>query len=847
VRRRSAGIAWYRFLVTWRSRRGAYLSVVLLVGLAGGIAMAATAGARRTQSAFPAYLAATRASDLQVEAYVLGTGSSDLSGELAGIPQVTHVAEAPSLFVAPLGPDGRPEPAFVTGALSSELDIVGSVNGEYFSRDRVAVVKGRMADPASTSQMVASAQAARLAGWHVGETITFGAFPFTALSSAGYDPLTAKPALHFSATLVGLVVFASQVVNDDVDRYPALVLMTPALTHRLRASEAYPTYGLKLRHGSADVPAVEREVIGLLPRGTIYDFHLTSVAEGEVERATKPETIALAVFGAIAALVALVIGGQAVSRGLWTERDDLDVMRALGAGPVTLAWSAMLGLLGAVLAGAILAVAVAVSLSPLAPLGRVRQVEPSPGIAVDWTVLGAGFLVVVAGLGVLTVVLTYRRVWRRHPGRHDEPAEQGSRLVNTAAGAGLPAPLVAGLRFSLERGSGRSAVPVRSALFGAVLAVTVVVTTLTFASGLRTLVSHPSLYGWNWGYAINGQGGSDIPPAALARLSRDPAVAAWTGYDYANIEIDGDTVPALVAQNAAEVGPTILSGHTVEGKDQIVIGSATLAALHKKLGDTVMAGYGSPKDAPVYVPPTPMKIVGTATLPAVGSSGALHTSMGTGAMISYVVEPPAFQRFLDHADANLSGPDLAVVRFRKGVPTASGVASLWEVANDATKVMNGDPQGTGDVYQVIGVQRPAEIVNYQSTGATPTILATGLAAGAVVALGLTLVASVRRRRRDLAMLKTLGFTRRQLAAAVAWQASVAALTGVLIGTPVGIALGRWTWDTFAQAIYAVPQASVPVVDIVVVAVGALLLANLAAAVPGRVAARTPTALVLRAE
>ncbi|MFZ0173463.1 MAG: FtsX-like permease family protein, partial [Acidimicrobiales bacterium] len=145
------------------------------------------------------------------------------------------------------------------------------------------------------------------------------------------------------------------------------------------------------------------------------------------------------------------------------------------------------------------------------------------------------------------------------------------------------------------------------------------------------------------------------------------------------------------------------------------------------------------------------------------------------------------------------------------------------------------------------VQRPAEIVNYQSTGATPAILASGLAAGAVVALGLTLVASVRRRRRELALLKTLGFTQRQLAAAVAWQASVAAMIGAAVGVPVGIALGRWLWILFAREIYAIPEPSVPVLEVVVIVLGTLVLANLVAAIPGRIAARTPTALVLRAE
>ena len=71
-------------------------------------------------------------------------------------------------------------------------------------------------------------------------------------------------------------------------------------------------------------------------------------------------------------------------------------------------------------------------------------------------------------------------------------------------------------------------------------------------------------------------------------------------------------------------------------------------------------------------------------------------------------------------------------------------------------------------------------------------------AGAVLALGLTLTASVRRRRRDLAPLKALGFTQRQLSAAIAWQSTVAAVTGVVVGTPLGIVIGRQLWILFAR-------------------------------------------------
>ena len=189
----------------------------------------------------------------------------------------------------------------------------------YFSQDRVTVAEGRMADPDSPDEMVATAEAAQLSGWHLGETIPFDAYSLQQADEPDFNPSTGKPAARFSAKLVGLVVFSSQVVDDDVDRFPTDVLATPALTRRLDASATYPTYGLRLDGGSNAVAAVEREIVDALPPGSTYSFHLTSVVEGEVERATKPEAIALGVFGIIAALAALLIAGQAISRRLWAS------------------------------------------------------------------------------------------------------------------------------------------------------------------------------------------------------------------------------------------------------------------------------------------------------------------------------------------------------------------------------------------------------------------------------------------------------------------------------------------------------------------------------------------------
>jgi hypothetical protein len=197
-----------------------------------------------------------------------------------------------------------------------------------------------------------------------------------------------------------------------------------------------------------------------------------------------------------------------------------------------------------------------------------------------------------------------------------------------AAAWGAPVPVVIGARLALEPGRGRTAAPVRSALLGAVLAVLIAVATLTFGSGLGTLVSHPARYGWNWNYALTSN--FHVPPQAMALLGHDRAVAAYSGVSYANAQIDGQTVPIILASRNAQVTAPMLAGHPIEARNQIVLGAATLAQLHRRDGDTVTASYGTPADAPVYVPPTHLVIAGTATLPAIGNSQTLHTSMGTG-------------------------------------------------------------------------------------------------------------------------------------------------------------------------------------------------------------------------
>ena len=107
--------------------------------------------------------------------------------------------------------------------------------------------------------------------------------------------------------------------------------------------------------------------------------------------------------------------------------------------------------------------------------------------------------------------------------------------------------------------------------------------------------------------------------------------------------------------------------------------------------------------------------------------------------------------------------------------------SLEKINHEIDAIPTADSPAGG----VVTVLRPVEIVNFHSMGTTPTIFAGSLALGAIAALGITLGASVRRRRRELALLKALGFTQRQLRAAIAWQATVAAVIGTVVGHTAG--------------------------------------------------------------
>ena len=139
----------YRFRATFCRRWSGYLTLVLLIGLVGGVAMAAVAGARRTQSSFPTYLASTNPSDLQMFTEfgpITETGFSEkVTKRRRPCPQRRTSGHRRRLRRQPAGPGKEPfgRPGRGTAGPRGQP----GHDGEYFATDRVTVLQGRMANP----------------------------------------------------------------------------------------------------------------------------------------------------------------------------------------------------------------------------------------------------------------------------------------------------------------------------------------------------------------------------------------------------------------------------------------------------------------------------------------------------------------------------------------------------------------------------------------------------------------------------------------------------------------------------------------------------------------------------
>jgi hypothetical protein len=794
-----------------RYRWQPWLVMACLISVVGGVVLASAAAGTRTDSAFPGFVAA-HGFDVEVFSF-------------QPVPRLAHLPEVVASTAEAELPNGQPTCVCKPVMNSSDFEVaVMSAKGITPYR----LVSGRMPDSSNPNEVLASFTLQKDAGLRLGSVIRV---PFyTRAQAAAENNATGAPVKPAGPTAALRVVgFEASEVEFPSGATPSYQLYgTPALARQI-VPKTFQGFGylVRLRRGAADMPRLTADVAS----GQTYVGSLDLQATA-VEASIHPQAVGWWLLAALAALVGLVVVGQAIRRQSISESEAYPTMAALGLGRRELVMLGMARNLLVGVAGAIGAVVIATLLSPFAPLGEVRATFNATGVSFEPLVLCLGALItviVVFGLGVWPVVQASRVA---RPDARARPLRP-SMLVNQLAGAGAPPSVIIGVRNALGRriADNRTAQPVESALLGAVLAVVALCGTAVFGASLSHLLATPKLYGDPFALNISNPGGNGQPDQALLKslLHDDTVTGVTRGIALPAIVINNVTVGAIAGD--AIKGPLLIStvkGHLPEAPGQVGLGVTTLHQVGGSVGSTVRVTITSPSGQRLTVP---FHVVSQVSLPVLGNA----VSLGTGAVFT------------------LSGyEDAACTNSPRQVPCKEAVAH--NVSGGMLVQFVAGPKGESsaeyylDHYKSIATPAitPISLINFGEAVNFPLIFGAILAIFGAATLLHLLVVSVSRRRRDVGLLKALGFVNSQVASTVLWQSTALAVIAVIVGVPLGIVVGQAVWTAFADNIGVIPLSVVPGGLIALLAVAVLVGANVIAVLPALAATRTKTADLLRA-
>ncbi len=791
----------------WRS----WLALAMLVALVVGLVLAGASTARRTATAFPRFEAAH--------------GYDAFFYSLNPVPQVASLPEVASVTRLRAPAVGAPTCA------------CRPINGNNFSIDEVPparlttvvkLVSGRLPDQSDPDQVLASYNLEPF-GVHLGSVLRVplaGSSQRAAVeSNANLTPTGPNVALHVVGFSVSEFEFPTTSGQPSYDLYA-----TSSFGRKYDAQTVvFNEYMFRLRHGAASLPRFETEMRGL---GGLSGTDLDALADS-IATSIEPQAVGWWILSGLAALVGIIVLAQALARQTAVEAEDYPVLGALGATRRQLFTLTMARTLAVALAGAAGGVVLAALLSFFVPVGEARLADPSPGFDFDALLLVGGAAVggaVVLALGLWPAIRTSHLVSRRD----DEPVVRPSRVVAFLTASGAPPSALIGIRNALERGRGRTAVPVSSALVGAVLAVAVLCGTAVFGASLTHLTSTPAQYGqaFDAWFSANSTGSVAQNDQLLDDLER-PGVAAITAGVGGDVSINGHVVDALAGQSLR--GPymiTIIDGRLPAADDEVVLGAKTMRQVGAHVGSTVRVAQSGSSSAGGATKIRSFRVVGTTVLPPDFNGAAL----GTGALFTLdgLVGPVCPSGARNHACLSaLLVADSGAFLVRT-TPGAQGTTALAALTRDYP-------------FQVNFPHPPTDLVNFGQAVNFPLIFGLIVVLFGVATLFHMLLSSLNRRRREMGLLKSLGFVRRQIALSVSWQTTTVAAIGIVLGVPLGIAAGRLVWDAFASNLGVV---AVPVVTawvVAAIALGTLVVANLLAAGPALVASRARAASLLKVE
>jgi len=531
-------------------------------------------------------------------------------------------------------------------------------------------------------------------------------------------------------------------------------------------------------------------------------------------RATFARTIgpyrdALRLFALVAAIAGFLVVAQALLRMVALDARDGRTLFALGTTRAQRASTLAARAVIVAVAGAAIAAALAFAVSPIFPIGPARLAEPEQGLRLDAVAMLLGAVVLALAL-LVPVAWSAWRSARAHRAADEVGTWRPSRLGKLIATARGPVSALSGVRFALERNRDRSAsLPAR--VFGLVAAIAMIGAVLVFASNLDELVSTPQRFGWTWD-AILDTYDNAISPDLLTEVRSDHDLRAVSVGTRGSLILGGEVVDVYgfdVLRGHAH--PPVIAGRWPISVGEVALGAQTMRDLHLSVGSEVTARASDGA-------PARLRVVGRTVLPSLALNGAPGIAEGAAVTIDT----------LTALDPNVPA-SFFLADFAPGI-RRSTIAHRY-----------------GDVAGVLGPQRPADILSYDKVQSTPAVLAGLLAILGVGVLTHLLVTSVRERRRELAVLKTIGFARRQVAGAVSAQASTVAAIALLVGVPLGVAAGRVVWRRFTDDLGVGDHLTLPLLALALVVIVTIVVANLVALGPAWSAARTRVATVLRAE
>jgi len=769
-----------------RSSWRASIALVLLIGLGGGVALAVAAGARRTASAFDTILAFTNTRDLAAD-----YGPEDPARIEALVRAVDGVADV-SMMVGFQG--------LLTGDKERrEFTIFGRWN-EPVTVSRGIVTAGRA--PGGANEVLLNQAAATALGVRLGDSFEL-ALPEPSFSD--FETVVLE--------VVGMVFESSDIVEDARLAYPILNV-SRAFTERHLDRAFWGQADIEISRG-ASPGAVAAALAGT---GLQIDEDVDE-DRNVVQLALRPLLGAMTGLAVLAAVATAVVSGQALSRIVRRRPTDDRSLRALGATTGHLVGADLLVAATVATAGASIAIGAALLASPLFPIGPARRSGLFRGISADVTVLGLGGAVLVVAIAALVGFGS----WRRRDGSQVPAPGRAPAMLSARPAAATGLRLATGQRGLV------------ASVGGVAAAMSVVVACATFTGSLDRLIDDPELVGMTWDAGAQGGGGfARLDTDQLRSAVRDdPAFERVTALGYYGGTIGEATVPVAVLDALkGSPWPPIVAGRAPLTSDEVLVGRDTLDALGIEIGEKFTISFPEDLDAadPSRTQTVALRytVVGSAVAPDIGQPGQLTPRLGVGILLAPDALGPlaplsaSFIALLDVPSRAGSGTVLA--RFPDGLPFDSGAASEW-----FTSVT------------------PPEVSNAAEAGVAIRIGVGALAVAIVATVVHTLLGSVRQRRREYAVLKALGFTRRQVGSTVLWQSGAVLGPAVVLAVPVGVGAGRWLWRAFAEDLGIVAAPVVPLILLVAGGLATVLVVEAAALLPASIARRTPVARTLRAE